>query len=99
MDGLLINHGSDARTVVLEGEVDSHTAPELDRVLRDLGTDGDVVLVLSSVSFIDSFGLRTLLASHGALSDAGHNLLLKSPSAAVTRLLEITKLGEHLNVA
>ena len=84
--------------VGLRGEVDSHTAGLLEGCLDDLGTASDVVLDLAGVEFIDSSGLRVIIHAHQSLDDAGHRLILKSPSDAVTKLLTITGLVERLHV-
>jgi anti-sigma B factor antagonist len=82
--------------LVLVGEIDSYTAPQLgERLSDDPSID---VLDLAGVSFIDSSGLRALVEAHQARFDRGSRLLLRSPSAAVQRLLEISGLAGHLDV-
>jgi anti-sigma B factor antagonist len=83
--------------LVLAGEIDSYTAPELgERLLRD---DTVSVIDMAAVSFIDSSGLRVLVEAHQARLDGGGSLTLRSPSAAVQRLLEISGLVGHLDVS
>jgi anti-anti-sigma factor len=82
--------------LVLAGEIDSYTAPEL----ADLFTkypDIDVV-DLRDVSFIDSSGLRVLVEVHQQRAESERSLKLRSPSAAVSRLLEISGVAGHLTV-
>ncbi|MBA3288587.1 MAG: STAS domain-containing protein [Acidimicrobiia bacterium] len=83
-------------TLVLVGEIDSYTAPMLaERMER-----GDVdVLDLAGVTFLDSSGLRLLVDAHQTRADAGSSLLLRSPSAPVQRLLEISGLTGYLDVS
>lgn len=82
--------------LVLVGEIDSYTAPQLgDRLADDPSVD---VLDLAGVSFIDSSGLRVLVEGHQARVDRGARLVLRAPSAAVQRLLEISGLAGHLDV-
>jgi anti-sigma B factor antagonist len=83
--------------LVLQGEIDSYTAPDLaDR----LGADPPVEVVdVAGVTFIDSSGLRAIVEAHQARTSAGSRLVLRSPSAAVQRLLEISGLAGHLDVA
>ena len=81
--------------LVLSGEIDSFTAPEL---ATRLGEDGIAVIELSEVTFIDSSGLRALVEAHQRRLEAGSSLTLRSPSAAVQRLLEISGLHGHLDV-
>lgn len=83
-------------TLMLEGEIDTYSATSLAARLRD---DPSVtVLDLSAVSFIDSSGLRVLVAASEERVD-GRGIQLRSPSAAVQRLLEISGLTGHLDVA
>ncbi|MET0145657.1 MAG: STAS domain-containing protein [Ilumatobacteraceae bacterium] len=82
--------------LVLRGEVDSYTAPDL---AARLGGDPAVdVIDLAGVTFIDSSGLRVLVEVHQARIDAGSRLALRAPSASVQRLLEISGLSGHLDV-
>jgi len=89
---------AEQRVLVLVGDVDVHTAEDLDAHLDRLGTGADVVVDLAGVGFIDSSGLRVVIAHHQRLGDASAALVLRSPSAAVTRLVQIAGLDEHLNV-
>lgn len=83
--------------LVLGGEIDSYTAPELaERLADDPAID---VIDLAAVTFIDSSGLRVLVQAHQARAEAGETLTLRSPSAAVQRLFEISGLAGHLDVA
>jgi anti-sigma B factor antagonist len=86
------------RALTLDGVIDSHTADELDETLQRLGEDGDVELDFSEVTFVDSSGLRAILAANGRLSVAGHELRLVALQEPVRRLLEITNLDAHLCV-
>lgn len=83
------------------GELDPHTSPQLDEAFDEVATQGGVkrvVLDASGVQFIDSSGLRVLLAADDALASAGIRLAIRSPSESVRRLLEITDLLEHFDV-
>lgn len=82
--------------LVLAGEIDSYTAPELADLLAKC-PDVDVV-DLRDVSFIDSSGLRVLVEVHQQRNDANRTLTLRSPSPAVQRLLEISGVANHLTV-
>ena len=82
--------------LVLDGEIDAHSAAALAEHL--LGQPGIRVVDLAAVSFIDSSGLRVLVEAHHAREGDG-GLVLRSPSAAVQRLLEISGLSGHLDVS
>jgi anti-anti-sigma factor len=83
--------------LVLAGELDSYTAPALS---EHLGAEPPVEVVdVAGITFIDSSGLRVLVEAHHARTAAGSRLVLRAPSAAVQRLLEISGLAGHLDVA
>ncbi|MFG0318677.1 MAG: STAS domain-containing protein [Planctomycetota bacterium JB042] len=46
----------------LSGDIDSHTAPDLAEALGSIPADRDVELDMAGVGFIDSSGLRVLVA-------------------------------------
>ena len=83
--------------LALAGELDAHTAPRLALHLAELPPgDGDIVLDIGRVEFMDSSGLRVVIEAHQRASDAGRRLVLRHPTAAVNRLLEISGLSDHL---
>lgn len=86
------------RGVIAVGVVDSHTANDLARAIDDLGVTDDVTLDLDGIEFIDSSGLRVIVNSHQRLDDGGRHLILRSPSASVRRLLELTGLVDLLHI-
>lgn len=83
--------------VSLVGEVDADTCSLFDSMLVEgLVTGSDVDL--SGVSFMDSSGLRVLIAHHQRLADTDRPLRILHPSRPVSRLLEITGLADELHV-
>ncbi len=89
---------SAADTLVATGVVDSHTADGLGTALEARGTEASLRLDLSAVDFIDSSGLRVIIAAHTSLADAGRRLTLVGISESVERLFKITGLLEHLHI-
>lgn len=78
------------------GQVVAHVSGEIDLsnclLIRDaiephLGSRQRIVLDLSTVSFMDSSGLRVLLQARTSLSADGGSLVLRNPSRATRRLL------------
>ncbi len=80
------------------GEVDLASAPDLESRLNGCLVNGPVVVDLSGVSFIDSTGLRVLLAAHSTASEGGHPIGLVVADGPVTKLLSITGVDGHLNI-
>ncbi len=96
---LSIGQDGEGRTLVLAGEIDAHTAPDLAARLADLpGDDGDITIDMAAVEFIDSSGLRVLIDVHNRVAEVDRRLVLRAPSATVTRLVEIAGLAGHFNV-
>lgn len=81
--------------ITAAGELDPATAPQLDRVIADARADGatELVIDLAGVTFVDSSGLRSLIAAHKLTQPLP--LVVRRPSAFVTQLLEITGLDEQ----
>jgi anti-anti-sigma factor len=86
--------------VVLRGDLDMRSAPELAGVLKALIDDGpsEVVVECSALSFIDSSGVSVLVSAQRRLEKEHRRLLLRSPRRNVVRVFEITQLMEFLNV-
>jgi anti-anti-sigma factor len=83
--------------LALAGELDAHTAPLLAEHLAQLPAgDGNIVLDIEKVEFMDSSGLRVVIDAHQRSLDAGRRLVLRHPTSAVQRLLEISGLSDHL---
>ena len=79
----------------LAGELDLAAAPRLTEALLDFASaKGEVHLDLTEVSFLDSSGLRVILALARSRVDKGSVVLL-DPTAAIVRVLEIAAIDEH----
>jgi len=92
---------TDASVVlVLVGELDPHTAPTLRDHLDSTidGTTSEVVLDVGGLTFIDSSGLRVIIAAHKDMESRGGRLVLRAPTATTRRLLDITGLADHIVV-
>lgn len=79
-------------TLVLVGEFDLAVADDLRQHLHAMIDDGVAALGvdLAGVSFLDSSCLGVLLESQRRAAEASIGVVLVSPSATCTRLLEIT---------
>jgi anti-sigma B factor antagonist len=84
--------------LALKGELDMASAPLLAGALDGAELDGDtlVVLDLQSLQFIDSTGLRAILALHDRCIESGQQFAVTRGSPQVQRLLDITGVAEHL---
>ncbi len=99
-DRLSVRLIGDSRSVVvvLAGELDLETTPELDRQLAGIDETqiARLVIDLSGVTFMDSTGLSSIVrASHFATSN-GHTLVLRQGARQVQRLFALTGVDERL---
>ena len=91
----------DAVFLVTRGEVDLDTADQLAAIgtlaLKEPATRR-LVVDLSAVSFVDSFGLGVLVQLHTSAQGAGAQLVLRRPRDQLLRILKITDLGTLFTV-
>jgi anti-anti-sigma factor len=78
--------------VRVEGEIDLDSAGELSEAaisaMQEIGPS--IVLDMSGVTFMDSTGLKVLLAVHKRAELAGGRLVLAAPTRSVNRVVSIT---------
>jgi anti-anti-sigma factor len=87
------------RALVLAGELDLATTPRLlERASVLLEGDGDLTLVLSDVSFIDSQGVRGFIQMARALEGRGR-LVLAEPTPEVRKLFDIVRVSDFPNIS
>ena len=60
--------------------------------------DGDFVIDMSKVDFMDSSGLRVIIELHQRAEQASRRLVVRDPSQPVARLIEVSGLSGHLHV-
>lgn len=82
----------DEVAVVLAGELDLASVDELERAVAELKVAGfqSIVIDLHEVDFIDSTGLRMLIALRNDAKRNGHALKLVSPGPTTSRIFGIT---------
>jgi anti-sigma B factor antagonist len=97
---ILVSHLKEHAYVVLTGELDGATAPFLVRTLVEVNQtrEGDLVLDIKKLSFIDSTGLSVFVSQHKNLSAKGRKLVIYAPTAMARRLFQITGLEEVLTI-
>jgi anti-sigma B factor antagonist len=85
------------RVVVVRGEVDLASAPELDKTLGKF--EGKEVFVdLRKVEFMDSAGLRVLLTHQARIQEHGGKLRLVVTEGPVMRLLELAGIRDSFSI-
>jgi len=91
---------SGAHVVSVMGEVDLATAPALEQTLLGVAEDrtGEVIVDLSACSFLDSSGLRALLATRGRLEHSNRRPALVLSNPSLLRLFQITQFDELFEI-
>lgn len=85
-------------TMVVEGSIDTVTAPQLE---AELETDGvtELAIDVSKVPYVSSAGLRVFLAAYKAMSAKGGSMSLVGAQPAVMDVLRITGFAAVFNLA
>jgi anti-sigma B factor antagonist len=86
--------------VELSGELDLASAVKLEDELKHLEASSPAVIVLDlqALSFMDSSGLRAVLAADSRAREDGRRLVLVRGDERVQRVLRITRLDERLEI-
>ena len=84
--------------LALSGELDMANAPLLEAAMGapELSATKTVVLDLQGLTFLDSTGLRIILAAREQSWRRGQEFAVTPGSPQVQRLLSVTGVGEHL---
>jgi anti-sigma B factor antagonist len=84
--------------LVLHGELDIATAPELVEILHRMRRQSHaVVLDLAEITFMDSTGLTTLMDAHLAAEGNGWSFEIRRASPAVRRVFDLAGVGRLLD--
>ena len=85
-------------TVMLEGRLDTVSAPDLDAVVKNelLGVD-TFIMDLKKLQYTSSAGLRVILIAQKTMNKQG-KLILKNVSEAVMEVFEMTGLSDLLTI-
>ena len=86
-------------TVVISGNIDTVTAPELDAKLQENISDvKDLVLDFAAVDYISSAGLRVILMANQQMEDVDGNMTVKNVNEDVRDVFEMTGFDSLLNL-
>jgi anti-sigma B factor antagonist len=88
-------------TLVVTGDLDLATAADLRTRIGSVieHSDGDLVLDMRNVTYIDSSGLSVVLDAREQLNRRQRTLIVGDPSDSVTTILAICGLAERITVS
>ena len=92
-------HGDQTR-LALVGELDIASTPQFEEGLAEVegDTPGTLVVDLRRVEFIDSTGLRAVIAADERARAAGRRFVVVRGPAAVERVFSVTQLDQRLDL-
>ena len=86
-------------TVVISGNIDTVTAPQLESQLQENISDvKDLVLDFAAVDYISSAGLRVILMTNQLMEDVDGNMTVKNVNEDVRDVFEMTGFDSLLNL-
>lgn len=88
------------RTVLIEGELDIYSAPQLKLHLSSLIIEGEsnILLDLTRVTFLDSTGLGVIVGTYKRLHSVGGQLRIICTLEPILEIFEITGLGRIIPI-
>jgi anti-anti-sigma factor len=89
-----------APRLVVSGELDLASAEQLDAGLKQLeSSEPDlIVLDLRELEFMDSTGLRTVIAADARARERGGRLVVVRAPEEVDRVFRLTRMDQHLEL-
>lgn len=86
-------------TLVLEGRLDTTTAPQLESELRPVLADGveNLTVDLKALDYVSSAGLRVLLSAQKIMNKQGE-MTVRNVNEAVMEVFEVTGFVDLLNI-
>lgn len=97
-----VESGDERVVFTPRGELDLTTTPAVESGVLEAVRAGDrtVVLDLRELTFMDSTGVRTIVAAHRLAAQAGHELRVVRPArgGAVARVIEISGIDDALGL-
>ena len=92
------NQNGNALTVEVEGRLDTATAPELEKVLKDsLGGVTELTLNFERLAYISSAGLRVLLSAQKQMNSQG-TMKVTNVNELVQEVFDVTGFSDILTI-
>ena len=92
------NQNGNELVIALEGRLDTMTAPELEKELKEsLEGAADLILDLKDLEYISSAGLRVLLSAHKSMMSKG-GMRIKNANEMVKVIFDVTGFSDILSI-
>lgn len=92
-----IENGSEL-TIALEGRLDTTTAPELEKELKqNVSGLTSLTIDMEKLEYISSAGLRVLLSAQKVMNKQG-NMVVKNVNENIMEIFEVTGFVDILNI-
>jgi anti-anti-sigma factor len=95
----ILNEG-DAKVVVIDGRLDTVTAPELERSIAPMLAEKSqtVIFECKGMEYVSSSGLRVVLSSYKSVVSAGGKFVLRNLSKDVRSVFDLTGFSRILTI-
>lgn len=86
--------------VVIEGRVDTVTAPDLQNQVATLWNEAGIILVFdcAALEYVSSSGLRVILSAHKMVTAKGGKFILRNLSKDVRQVIDLTGFSRILTI-
>lgn len=91
---------NDEKVVVIEGRVDTVTAPELEMKVSPIWTISGITLVFdcSKLEYLSSSGLRVILTAYKQVTSKGGKFILRNLTREVRSVIDLTGFSRILTI-
>lgn len=86
--------------VKISGEMDAHTAPQLDKVLKEATSQGTKLLLdMAQMSYIATAALGVLMANHNTLKTKGGKIVIANMQEKIKKVFDTMGFSKVFPVA
>ena len=94
---ITIDTQGDRRTVVIDGNLDSNTAPKLEAQLDVTGVR-EIVVDFTECPYVSSAGIRILLMAHRRMAATGGKFIARNLSPTVREVFDLTGISRVITI-
>lgn len=89
-----------ADVLVLDGQLDTYTAPDLDRAIEELVSKGSqwIILECSGLNYVSSAGFSVFIESHAELAEKGRKFALAGMPERIRRFFDMLGFSQIVSV-